>query len=182
MLMRRAVLIARALLAGLVLAIAAACGTSDGTSITPPPKLPPDVNISLDPPDVLIPSGETAQFTVAMQGSVAGPWTLSASGYPSGVVGEFSPTTIAPGQTSILSLTADPSAPSATQTLTVLVTVGELSASAEGTITVQADDSGAGGGNSGTGGGIAAGGGDGATGGGSVATGGGGGAMNDPCP
>ena len=29
---------------------------------------PPDVNVSLDPMSVFLPSGETAQFTVAMQG------------------------------------------------------------------------------------------------------------------
>jgi hypothetical protein len=118
------------------------------------PNAVADTNLSLDPAHVLLPTGETAQFTVDMQGSVAGPWTLAVSGLPQGVTGTFQPPTIAPGQAAILALTADPSAPDATSTVTVTAESNGYSVSAQGDLQVQSESSlGTGGGVEGAGGG-----------------------------
>ncbi len=152
------------------------CGDGSGSVVikNPPPPTTPDANLSLDPASVLLPPGETAQYTVAMQGSVTGTWTLSVVGLPQGVTGIFDPVTVSPGQTSTLGLSADPSAPNATVTVTVTASEGELGVSAQAQLVVQSDDEGTGGGTAATGGGDA-------SGGGSAANGGGGGAV-DPCP
>jgi hypothetical protein len=102
-----------------------ACG--DEAKITP---AAPDINISLDPPSVLMPPGETTALTVAMQGSVAGPWSLSVTGLPLGVVGVFDRATLAPDEVATLTLSADAAAPNATVTSTVTVTYGSASTSA----------------------------------------------------
>ena len=102
--------------------------------------LKPDFSLTINPGTVVLLQGATGTTTVTAPalGDYTGYVTLSLSGLPSGVTAALTPTTILTDRQSALTLTAEPSAPLATATVTVSAVSGSLSHSATFTVKVVA--------------------------------------------
>ncbi len=98
----------------------------------------PSFSLSVDPPSRTLPRLSTRTLTVAVTGAAGftAPVALSAGGLPAGVSASFSPTSVAPGGSSTLTLRATIDAALGTSTVTVTGTGGGLSRTAQVALTV----------------------------------------------
>jgi serine protease len=105
----------------------------------------PDFSVALAPGSATVAPGGSATFTVSTSriNSSSQTISLSVSGLPSGVTGSFSPTSVAAGASSTLTLTASATA-TGSSSFTVSGTSGSTTHNATGSITVS---TGGGGGN-----------------------------------
>ena len=104
-----------------------------------PPPAADDFSIALDTGAVTVAVGDATNVTVttaAVSGN-PGPITLTATGLPGGVAAAFHPATVAPGERSMLTISADESIGDTTSTLVVTGTAGDTSRSASAGLTVR---------------------------------------------
>jgi hypothetical protein len=148
---------AHAATVALSLLLTPSCGSEsrvvEGAIDTAPDSQDLTIPLTVSPASVSVDTGGHATVTVSMGGAGTTPWTLSASGLPSGVTGAFAKTTIIGGESVVLTLSATTKASgSASATITGTTAKGSVKTATLAVSVVQAGPTGGGSGG-GTGGG-----------------------------
>jgi MYXO-CTERM domain-containing protein len=108
-------------------------------TVVPTPPPPADWSLMLDPSSISVTPGQSASILVhtgVVSGTPANV-TLMVSGLPTGVTASFNPAAVAPGATSMLTLTAATNATAGNSTVTVSG-AGSMNHTANLTLTVRA--------------------------------------------